>query len=519
MTAVLIALAAAAAAYTLEPFTLHNNNLERANASKAKARGGTYDPHASIHWVPQVSDDTAEAYRASRTFSTDRKASLEFVHVHKCGGMTFNRVAPKFVCGTSNCRNGTCCVVRPHDPSLYDLAYRPRYGSAFEELDGFRLPWGQHVYKAAMAREPFSRYRSEVGFECSYKRAGRPPAYPEALRLPYWRWHAQRNRISQGLVHGAVLGDSGRTGAAFTGLRRDVMENGLRAFAFLGIVEAYDASLCLLARTVSPQSVCGACCAHNTHPVVNGNKNTSCVAPSTKEDETLYASTHTADGQVYEVVKRIFEERWRRAMREGWGATPEKCGCAFVAGPCLRDAYGRCVPPDCESYHDGCNTCSIHEGRLDACTEMFCEAPKEPRCLDTIVGGPTGDKEQDNCCGGGSACGYVLVEGKCVHASSCLRDAYGRCVPDDCASYFDGCNTCSVGAEGLGCTLMYCETPSEARCLDEKKPSIPLWVVGAVLLAAPIWCVFAVPVLACLGNCLWGDWPKLAARRRRVPER
>ena len=269
MTAVLIALAAAAAAYTLEPFTLHNNNLERANASKAKARGGTYDPHASIHWVPQVSDDTAEAYRASRTFSTDRKASLEFVHVHKCGGMTFNRVAPKFVCGTSNCRNGTCCVVRPHDPSLYDLAYRPRYGSAFEELDGFRLPWGQHVYKAAMARIPFSRYRSEVGFECSYKRAGRPPSYNEALRLPYWKWHAQRNRISQGLVHGAVLGDSGRTGAAFTGLRRDVMEDGLRAFAFLGVVEAYDASLCLLARTVSPQSVCGACCAHNTHPVVN----------------------------------------------------------------------------------------------------------------------------------------------------------------------------------------------------------------------------------------------------------
>ena len=52
-------------------------------------------------------------------------------------------------------------------------------------------------------------------------------------------------------------------------LRKEAMENGLRAFAFLGIVEAYDASFCLLARTVSPQSVCGACCSHNTHPVVN----------------------------------------------------------------------------------------------------------------------------------------------------------------------------------------------------------------------------------------------------------
>ena len=54
--------------------------------------------------------------------------------------------------------------------------------------------------------------------------------------------------------------------------------------------------------------------------VVNENKNGSCVAPSTKEDEALYASTHAADGQVYDVVKRIFEQRWRRAMREGWGS-------------------------------------------------------------------------------------------------------------------------------------------------------------------------------------------------------
>ena len=254
--------------------------------------------------------------------------------------------------------------------------------------------------------------------------------------------------------------------------------------------------------------------------VVNGNKNTSCVAPATKEDAALYASMHEADGQVYEVVQRIFEARWRRAMREGWGSSPEKCGCAFVAGPCVRDAYGRCIPSDCESYHDGCNTCSIQNGLLEACTEMFCESPKEPRCLDVIVGGPTGDEEQDSCCGGGSSCGYVYVDGKCVHASECLRDAYDRCVPDDCASYFDGCNTCSVGKSGLGCTLVSCEAPGPPRCLDEKQRlALPLWVVGAVLLAAPIWCVFAVPVLACLGNCLWGDWGTFKARRRRVPVR
>ena len=49
-------------------------------------------------------------------------------------------------------------------------------------------------------------------------------------------------------------------------------------------------------------------------------------------------------------------------------------------------------------------------------------------------------------------------------AASCTRDAYGKCVPAGCASYFDGCNTCNVGAV-LGCTMMYCDTPQEPKCL------------------------------------------------------
>ena len=66
--------------------------------------------------------------------------------------------------------------------------------------------------------------------------------------------------------------------------------------------------------------------------------------------------------------------------------------------------------------------------------------------------------------------------------------------------------------------MMACETPSEAKCLDDDdRPRLPLWVVAVVLLGAPIWCVCAVPVLAFLGNCLWGDWGTFKARRRRVP--
>ena len=56
-------------------------------------------------------------------------------------------------------------------------------------------------------------------------------------------------------------------------------------------------------------------------------------------------------------------------------------------------------------------------------------------------------------------------------AATCVLDAYGRCVPDDCESYFDGCNTCSLQKEDpyydgrMGCTYMYCETPKEPKCL------------------------------------------------------
>ena len=66
--------------------------------------------------------------------------------------------------------------------------------------------------------------------------------------------------------------------------------------------------------------------------------------------------------------------------------------------------------------------------------------------------------------------------------------------------------------------MMYCETPEAPRCLDEKQRlSLPLWAVAVVLLGAPLWCVCAVPLLACLGNCLFGDSWRFSARRRRVP--
>lgn len=36
---------------------------------------------------------------------------------------------------------------------------------------------------------------------------------------------------------------------------------------------------------------------------------------------------------------------------------------------------------NCSAYFDGCNTCSVKDGKADACTLMYCETPSEPKCL------------------------------------------------------------------------------------------------------------------------------------------
>lgn len=44
---------------------------------------------------------------------------------------------------------------------------------------------------------------------------------------------------------------------------------------------------------------------------------------------------------------------------------------------------GECALPDlayCTSYFDGCNTCSVEQWQVSACTEMACESYAQPRC-------------------------------------------------------------------------------------------------------------------------------------------
>ncbi|HCB51980.1 TPA: hypothetical protein DEP21_05480 [Patescibacteria group bacterium] len=38
------------------------------------------------------------------------------------------------------------------------------------------------------------------------------------------------------------------------------------------------------------------------------------------------------------------------------------------------------IPANCTSRFDGCNNCSVENGKTTACTLMYCETPQEPKC-------------------------------------------------------------------------------------------------------------------------------------------
>ena len=61
--------------------------------------------------------------------------------------------------------------------------------------------------------------------------------------------------------------------------------------------------------------------------------------------------------------------------------------------PCLRgenrNQYGECVslntqiriPDNCATWHDGCNTCQVRDGRAEICTLMYCFRQDTPYCM------------------------------------------------------------------------------------------------------------------------------------------
>lgn len=51
----------------------------------------------------------------------------------------------------------------------------------------------------------------------------------------------------------------------------------------------------------------------------------------------------------------------------------------------------------CSSYYDGCNTCSVVNGKIGACTEMYCMEKWTPKCLKQIEEPKKISNAQDLC--------------------------------------------------------------------------------------------------------------------------
>lgn len=103
------------------------------------------------------------------------------------------------------------------------------------------------------------------------------------------------------------------------------------------------------------------------------------------------------------------------------------------------------ISENCVSFFDGCNTCNRIEGSTDAaCTRMFCETYEQPKCLD--------NEETNN-------------DKETITYNSESRQTM---IPATCKTFFDGCNTCNKTDdwENAACTMMFCETYEQPKCLD-----------------------------------------------------
>jgi hypothetical protein len=180
--------------------------------------------------------------------------------------------------------------------------------------------------------------------------------------------------------------------------------------------------------------------------------------------------------------------------------------------PTVRDAWGNCVPSNCEIWDDGCNTCSFKDNKFTKCTEKRCfdvshsakcdsystDKPDEFfRCSKYL---PEISRINQVCCAGepGGTCSIgfpkkcstecssivILLFDNCEDlvkvtgldaragwtefSDKCRKNSgdYGKKeIPKNCATWYDGCNTCSVKDGKVGfCTRRMCLRIGEPSC-------------------------------------------------------
>jgi hypothetical protein len=114
------------------------------------------------------------------------------------------------------------------------------------------------------------------------------------------------------------------------------------------------------------------------------------------------------------------------------------------------------IPSDCVSWFDGCNMCTAKDGQLLGCTLKYCSEPGEAKCLDSAAMDHVVDAT-------GEAAGEAVAPPPPNAAGSSSSH-----VPKGCTTWFNGCVSCGVLADGgLACPRMFCppDMRKEPKCL------------------------------------------------------
>jgi len=184
--------------------------------------------------------------------------------------------------------------------------------------------------------------------------------------------------------------------------------------------------------------------------------------------------------------------------------------------PTKRDAWGNCVPKNCEIWSDGCNTCHFKDNKLTDCSEKKCfDVSHKAKCerystnengffhcakyLDEL------SKINEVCCAGekGGTCSNGFPEHCSPECASTINLLFNDCeellkvtgldkqegwesfsdkcrktsgnhgkkiIPKNCATWFDGCNRCSVNDGKVRfCTRRACLRLEDPACLSYHK--------------------------------------------------
>ena len=185
-------------------------------------------------------------------------------------------------------------------------------------------------------------------------------------------------------------------------------------------------------------------------------------------------------------------------------------GTCHTKCPTTRDPWGHCVPKNCEIWNDGCNTCHFQNNKLTGCSETLCyDLSHKAKCEKYSTTKPNEffhcskyleelSKINDVCCSGekngecsgfpkkcSSECASIInllfndcedllkvtgldkESGWDEFSATCKKTSGSSkpTIPSNCATWYDGCNTCSVtNGKVRFCTRRMCLRMDDPAC-------------------------------------------------------